>query len=260
MSTHAHIVQGLAEPVRTRPAHWHTRWYSTSRLPLRLAVVLSAAVLCLVYLGSPQLVYAGGKVRFVRGNTSVVDTDGQQRVLKRGDRINAGDTLRTGSRSRVAVKFDDGSKFSLGANSRFRVDKFKFGNKPSASDGMSFRILRGAFRFVSGLLGRRNPRSVALRLGGVATIGIRGTVVGGEFDGAAKIVLLPPEDPSRKSAIEVFNAAGSVVIDEPGFGTDVVDANTAPTPPRRMRLRTVENLTRTIRNIGRTAPRPRVRH
>ena len=259
MHQHPHIVQALVEPARGPQDQYRPRFREMGQFPAQMVAIVSAVLLCVVCLGSPQLAYASGKVRSASGNTLAVDTGGEERSLKIGDRVNPGDTLSTGSRSRVAVDFDDGSKFSLGSNSRFRVDQFKFGEKPSASDGMSFRILRGAFRFVSGLLGRRSPRSVSLRLGSVATIGIRGTVVGGEFDGAAKVVLLPPEDPTRSTAIEVFNAAGSVVIDEPGFGTDVADANTAPTPPRRMRLRTVENLTRTIRNIGRTAPRPRVR-
>jgi len=251
------MIQGLVEPVTWLLCRQDC--FNAIRMRNRVATMVSATVLCIICLGVPQVAHANGKVRLAIGDALVVNTGGQQRSLRRGDRVNSGDTLSTGSRSRVAVDFDDGSKFSLGSNSRFRIDNFKFGKKPSPRDSMSFRILRGAFRFVSGLLGKRNPRSVSLRLGSVATIGIRGTVVGGEFDGAAKIVLLPPEDATRKTAIEVFNAAGSVVIDEPGFGTDVADANTAPTPPRRMSLRTVENLTRTIRNIGRIAPRPRVR-
>ena len=259
MPPHSHIVQGRAVPVRRRQNQQQVDCDGTGSLSFWVVAFVSAALLCAVCLGTMQAAHASGKVRFAIGNTAAIDSAGARRSLGRGDQVNPGDTLTTGSRSRVAVDFKDGSKFSLGSNSRFRVDRFKFGKKPSANDGISFRILRGAFRFVSGLLGRRNPRSVSLRVGLVATIGIRGTVVGGEFDGAAKIVLLPPEDPSRKTAIEVFNNAGSVLIEEPGFGTDVVDENTAPTPPRRMRLRTVENLTRTIRNIGRTAPRPRVR-
>jgi len=260
MDRHFHIIRRRAVPVRGQQTQLRMDCDRTSLWPLRAAAFISVVLLCAMCLISTQAAYASGKVKFVMGNTSAVDTAGERRSLERGDQVNPGDTLSTGSRSGVSVKFDDGSKFSLGSNSRFRVAQFKFGKEPSANDGMSFRILRGNFRFVSGLLGRRNPRSVSLRLGLVATVGIRGTVVGGEFDGAAKIVLLPPEDPSRKTAIEVFNNAGSVVIDEPGFGTDVADENTAPTPPRRMRLRTVENLTRTIRNIGRTAPRPRVRY
>jgi hypothetical protein len=207
--------------------------------------------------GLDRAAYAAGKVELSNGSAVAINTAGDRRTLTRGDRIIEGDTLTTGKRSRLSVLFDDGSKFSLGSNTNFQVEIFKFSAKPANSDSMSFRLLRGAFRFVSGLLSKRKRDAVSLRLGAIATIGIRGTVVAAEFDGSAKIVLLEPEDPSRKTAIEVFNAAGSVLIDEPGYGTEVADANTAPTPPRRMRLRTVENLTRTIRNIGRSAPRVR---
>ena len=86
-------------------------------------------------------------------------------------------------------------------------------------------------------------------VGITATIGIRGTNVGGELIGEkAYITLLKPENGESDTAIEVYNEHGAVLIDEPGYGTVVADANTAPTPMDRMKLRAVDRL---IRNIGR---------
>ena len=95
----------------------------------------------------------------------------------------------------------------------------------------------------------------------VATIGIRGTQVVGEADAtSATIILIEPEDKSRKSAIDVYNDFGKVSIDEPGYGTEIPDANSPPSPPRRMRLSTINNLTRSLQNVNRVnVPRPRVR-
>jgi hypothetical protein len=71
-------------------------------------------------------------------------------------------------------------------------------------------------------------------------------------------MLLEPEGEARPTSIEVSNAFGSVVIDEPGFGTEVPDANSPPSPPRRMQLRAVQNLMRSLQSISRIRT-PRMR-
>ena len=93
----------------------------------------------------------------------------------------------------------------------------------------------------------------------VATIGIRGTNVIGEVDAtSATIILLEPEDTSRKTAIEVSNSYGTVKIDKPGYGTEIPDEFSPPSPPRRMPLQTINNLMRFMQSIQRiNLPRPR---
>jgi len=93
----------------------------------------------------------------------------------------------------------------------------------------------------------------------VATIGIRGTNVIGKADAtSATIILVESEDTSRKSAIEVSNSFGTVTIDEPGYGTEIPDQYSPPSPPRRMRLQTINNLMRSMQSIQRiNMPRPR---
>ena len=99
-----------------------------------------------------------------------------------------------------------------------------------------------------------------VRVGAIATIGIRGTTVGGEVVGeAATIVLLEGDEPGAPSAIEVGNDYGRVILDETGYGTHVPDAHSPPSPPRRMSLRTIESLVRNLNSIQRNAvPRPRL--
>ena len=97
----------------------------------------------------------------------------------------------------------------------------------------------------------------------VATIGIRGTQVEGEVterqekdgrtvDASAKVALLEPEGSDSGSAIIVENQFGSVVIDKPGYGTEIPDEKSPPSPVRRMQLRTIDNLLRVIRSPART--------
>jgi hypothetical protein len=97
----------------------------------------------------------------------------------------------------------------------------------------------------------------------VATIGIRGTHVEGEVierqekdgrtvDASAKVALLEPDGSDAGSAIIVENQFGSVVVDKPGYGTEIPDEKSPPSPVKRMQLRTIDNLLRAIRTPART--------
>ena len=157
------------------------------------------------------------------------------------------------------MKFKDGTKFALGADSSMQVDAFVFGVSPE-EDKVSAKVLKGAFRFITGLVAKAKPENMGVTLGITATIGIRGTNVAGELLGeAATVVLLEPEGSDDTfTAIEIYNDYGQVTIDEPGFGTEVADSKTAPTPARRMKLRTIDNLMRSMSSITRAFSRPRV--
>jgi hypothetical protein len=97
----------------------------------------------------------------------------------------------------------------------------------------------------------------------VATIGIRGTHVEGEVterqvkdgqtvDASAKVALLEPEGADPHNAIIVENKFGSVVVDKPGYGTEIPDEKSPPSPVQRMQLRTIDNVLRAIRTPART--------
>ena len=136
-----------------------------------------------------------------------------------------------------------------------------YDERDEAETSFATSILKGAFRFVSGLLGRKEPQKFKVQVT-VGTIGIRGTHVAGEgferqetdagvVEASANIMLLEDEE-GRDTAIEVSNQYGSVVIDEPGFGTEIPDEHSPPSPVRRMQIRSVNNLMRAIRNTNRS--------
>ena len=228
-------------------------------VPFLLLVILAVGHI-------PQAAWAATEpaatVERLRGAVTATAADGTVRTLEKGDPVYARDVIATGTRrgSFVLLRFQDQSKFSLGRNSSMRVTEFRYKEDPE-KDVVSTNVLRGAFRFVSGLVAKRRPQSMSVNVV-VATIGIRGTTVGGEVVGeSAKVVLLDPEQADVLAAIDVYNEFGTVTIDEAGFGTEIPDANSPPSPPRRMRLRTIENLMRSLQSIGRVStPRPRPMH
>lgn len=199
-----------------------------------------------------------GTVTSLRGSAVRVAADGTRQQLAEGAMVLPKDRIETSADSFAVLDFTDHTRFSLGADTVFRIDDVR---SDGADAGFSAAVLKGAFRFVTGLIAKQRPRAMRVQTGAVATIGIRGTTVGGEVEGeSAKIVLLPNPDSDTPSAIEVGNDFGHVVIDEPGFGTVVPDAHSPPSPPARMSLRTVDNLVRNLTNIQQriAVPRPRL--
>jgi len=181
---------------------------------------------------------------------------GPVRRLAEGDPVFAGERIRTGAGTVLQIEFTDNSRFTLGPNAEFEVERYRHASAGSGEEAFYSRILKGTFRFVSGLIARRKHEDVRISIA-VATIGIRGTHFEGEVserqekdgkkvDASAKVALLEPEG-SGGNAIVVENKFGSVVIDQPGYGTEIPDEKSPPSPVRRMQLRTIENLQRSLR-------------
>ena len=135
--------------------------------------------------GTASAADAVGKVAVLKGDAMRIASTGIRVKLKRGDNLYEGDRVETESRSFAVLKFKDETRFNLGPKAVFKVNEVKTGD-----DGVfSAEIVRGAFRFVTGLIARNKPRSMRVRTGVVATIGIRGTTVGGEVEGESATIL-----------------------------------------------------------------------
>lgn len=183
------------------------------------------------------------------------------RKLAVGDPVYAGERIRTGAETLLQIEFTDKGRFTLGPNAEFEVSRYSVA---SGDEAFYSRVIKGAFRFVTGLIARKERKNVQVGVL-VATIGIRGTQVEGEVterqekdgrtvDASARVVLLEPEG-SDDHAIVVENRFGSVVIDQPGYGTEIPDEKSPPSPVRRMQLRTIDNLLRVLRSPRTGAPR-----
>lgn len=126
-----------------------------------------------------------GTVTLVTGHATAATSAGQIRDLFHGGKVYAGETLITSNSSYMNVEFSDGGRVLLRPESRFVIERYQYNsaaaNAPAATSNTQtehesafFRLLKGGFRAVSGLIGhvRRQDYSVQTP---VATIGIRGT-------------------------------------------------------------------------------------
>src|SRR5436309_1526882 len=105
---------------------------------------------------------------------------GPVRKLAEGDSLFAGERIRTGAGTVLQIEFTDKSRFTLGPNAEFEVEKyFQAAGGTSGEEAFASRVFKGAFRYVSGLIARKKRQNVRITIA-VATIGIRGTHFEGE--------------------------------------------------------------------------------
>ncbi|MGD9601693.1 MAG: FecR domain-containing protein [Gammaproteobacteria bacterium] len=202
-----------------------------------------------------QSATAAARAVEVEGKVLAISDDKVARRLATGQGVYATETVVTLGKAHVQLRFSDGSRYELGPGTRFRIDTYRFDGDPEV-DFAATRVLKGFFRYLSGEIAKRRPRNTSIGLT-VATIGIRGTHVVGEVtETSARVGLLEPEESGQKSAIEVSNAYGSVTIEQPGYATDIPDANSPPSAPRPMDLRTMTRNLRSMQTMRRAiAPR-----
>src|SRR6266849_7630840 len=104
---------------------------------------------------------------------------GPVRKLAEGDSLFAGERIRTGAGTVLEIEFNDKSRFTLGPNAEFEVERYFQAAGGSGEEAFYSRVLKGAFRYVSGLIARNKRQNVRITVA-VATIGIRGTHFEGE--------------------------------------------------------------------------------
>ena len=153
----------------------------------KLIVLFTALVLPLM----AQAQTPAAQVVLVTGSAKV-----GARALSAGNKVNVGETIVTGPNSYANLKFADGGRILLRPNTEFTVEAYNYtaapaaaapaqavsGAKPAAipppapvvGQTAFFRLVRGGFRAISGLIGKADQQAYRVTTP-VATIGIRGT-------------------------------------------------------------------------------------
>jgi FecR protein len=119
-----------------------------------------------------QQTLAFGMAKAVTGNVAIINVDGNTRALQQGGRIEARETIVTGDAAEALIKTDDDGVMLIKSNSQFLVESFSA--KGNAQDNFAVKLLKGAFRGVTGFIGKTAPKHYRVKTL-TATIGIRGT-------------------------------------------------------------------------------------
>ena len=88
-----------------------------------------------------------------------------------GSRLRQGDAFISDANSEALVRFDDGARLALRAESRLEINALKLKGAPAYRQ-KTIKILKGGLRYISGRATARNNVSFVTN---TATIGIRGT-------------------------------------------------------------------------------------
>ncbi len=148
---------------------------------------------------------AAGTFDSVSGNVTMIGASGSKVAASPAATVPPGTTIMTGDGAQAVIKFDDGGAVVLGQNTQFKLVDYRYdAAKPGAGRSV-FDFLKGAARFVTGLIARTEPANYQLRTLQV-TIGVRGT----DFDLASGSLYLSVEH----GVVSATNSAGTVA-----FGT-----------------------------------------
>lgn len=140
----------------------------------RIIYIAKAVVLILIASAPISAWASSGYFYDAFGSVSVAIGNNAPRPAQQNDTVISGMVIRTGDNSHAVLKFEDGEVISMQANSTLLVREYIYVPQQVNQSNMVFSMLKGGMRFVTGLIGQRNPKNFRLATPQV-TIGILGT-------------------------------------------------------------------------------------
>lgn len=113
-----------------------------------------------------------GKVELADGDVTVHDKSKKARKVQAGDTVFEGEGIVTGQDGELHLNMEDGGFIAVRPNTKMRIVAYQA--QGAADDKGVFSLLQGAFRSVTGWIGKYNPKSYQVRTP-TATISVRGT-------------------------------------------------------------------------------------
>lgn len=190
--------------------------------------VLFAQVPVAVPVGTPAGAAQIGVVAAAKGNVELKMPGQVGRIAQSGQPVFLGDEVKTDAQGNLQILLLDETVFTIGPNSILVIDEFIY--DPKTQDGkVQTSIAQGVFRYVSGKIASKKPSNVTIKLP-AATIGIRGTIVGGSVvpGGNSLAGLLGPGANNNAGmppgGFTIFGSgpnSGSQNVNRTGFGVTV---------------------------------------
>ncbi len=117
---------------------------------------------------------AAGRFQFVVGEVKVLDAAGKERPARKGGEVNEGESILSGASGTAQILLVDGGILAVRPETRMKIDEYKFDGKDDGSERSFFSIVKGGFRSITGLIGKKHKENYGIKTPS-ATIGIRGT-------------------------------------------------------------------------------------
>lgn len=162
-----------------------------------LLMALAAAYPLTVHAAAGVAQYAVGDVSVRRGANNI--------PVAKGQAIESGDSIVTGTSGQTQIRFSDGGLVSLSPNSQFNINRYADEND-SSKDSFAVSFLRGGMRAITGLIGKRKAENYKVTTN-TATIGIRGSAFSARVNPDGTLDVAGEQD-----GIEVCTNAGCVSL------------------------------------------------
>ena len=164
-----------------------------------------------------------GKIAFVKGEVSLI-RDNRVAPAQAGEVLEVGDVIKTGPDGRAKLLFLDETVMVVGKSTVFKTESYAFDKRAGKYDAQ-FKVAEGFFKTITGQIGKVAKEKFALKTK-TATMGIRGTIFGGEVaEDYENIYCL-------KGAITV-ESGGQTKVVESGFMTSIKGGGT-PSEPKKI--------------------------
>ena len=135
------------------------------RKVLMVAAVLSAVAF-------PALAADVGLVKVSKGNVQI-ERNGTKVAAPVGASVQASDVIMTGADGSAGITFTDNSLVSVGPNTVFAIDKYRFDTTTHAGE-FEGSLRKGRLAAISGKMVKASPESMKIRTPS-AIMGVRGT-------------------------------------------------------------------------------------
>ena len=135
------------------------------RKALMVAAVLSAVAF-------PALAAYVGLVKVSKGNVQI-ERNGTKVAAPVGTSVQAADVIMTGADGSAGITFTDNSLVSVGPNTVFAIDKYRFDTTTHAGE-FEGSLKKGRLAAISGKMVKASPESMKIRTPS-AIMGVRGT-------------------------------------------------------------------------------------
>lgn len=116
-----------------------------------------------------------GRIIMARGDVQAISESGEVRKLKRRDSIFSHEVIKTGTASRVQIRFIDNALLALKEKSELNIKAYVYNEVNEKDNQVLMELVAGGFRTLTGKIGKGNKEAYKVETP-VASIGIRGTL------------------------------------------------------------------------------------
>jgi hypothetical protein len=132
----------------------------------------SLILVAMVAVSFPVFAADVGLVKVSRGNVQI-ERNGAKIAAPVGAAVQTSDVILTGADGSAGITFTDNSLVSVGPNSEFAIDKYRFDSTTHAGE-FEGNLKKGRLAAISGKMVKQSPESMKIRTPS-AIMGVRGT-------------------------------------------------------------------------------------